>query len=593
MEHGMLGIGLHQSIMMIKIKLFGSFELTVDGAQLKKMETRGVDRLLVFLVMKKGKQVSNTYLLDSLWSEDTKSDSLRQCISNLRGYLGEESKRITRDRGSIGFNTEGIEADIFAFSKLIEDNTISSLQKAVKIYTAPLLEEWNDPWIMDYREKYRMDYLNALHTLSKIAMERRDYANSIRFQTLYVKNNPSEENGWNDLMGMMIADGERIRAINLFNRYTDYLKPIGLEPSKSIVRKYIEIVENQNVYSNGDGSPDSQNESVGGAEPLNSHYYIKRYVDTITKNAIIEMDSLLVIKGPRQSGKSSLLARAMQTARECGAETLVTNFEILDKSSFNSMESLCRSLMEMMAAQLNIQTPDILRWNPLHSPIFNLEQFVIKVTIPSLKTPLVWGMDGVDRLFKYPFNGEIFSMLRAWHEKRSLEPQKPWRRLSIALALATEAHLYIRDLNKSPFNVGTRITLEDFTYADISKLNELHDSILDDDRKMEKFYKWTGGHPYLVRRGLYELTLKKEDFHSFIRQSEEDNGPFGDHLRHMTSLIREDSELLSAMQATLTGKSCPEEAFFRLRSAGVLSGESPLNAQPRCELYAVYLKKKI
>jgi|YelNatPaOPRAMG01_1025707.scaffolds.fasta_scaffold48099_1 DNA-binding SARP family transcriptional activator len=578
---------------MIKIKLFGSLELTVDGVQLNKVETRGMDRLLVFLLLRQGRQVSKTYLLDSLWSELTKSDSLRQCISNLRGYLGEESKRIIRNRESIGLNIEGMMVDVFDFSKSIEENTVSSLQKAVKIYTAPLLEEWNDPWIMDYREKYRTDYLNSLHSLSEIAMKRRDYTNAIRFQSLYVKNNPTEENGWNDLMEMMIAGGERIKAINLFHRFSEYIKPSGIEPSKSMLRKYIEIVENQNDYSNRDDSSGSQNESIGGAEPLNSHYYITRDVDTITKNAIIDMESLIVIKGPRQCGKSSLLARAMQTARDCGDETLITNFEILDKSSFNSMESLCRSLMEMMAAQLNIQTPDSLRWNPLHSPIFNLEQFVIKVVIPSLKSPLVWGMDGVDRLFQYPFSGEIFSMLRAWHEKRSLEPQKPWRRLSIALALATEAHLYIRDLNKSPFNVGTKITLEDFSYSDISKLNELHDFILDDDRKKEKFYQWTGGHPYLVRRGLYELTLKKVDFQSFIRQSEEDNGPFGDHLRHMTSLIREDPDLLGAMKAMLAGKSCPEEAFFRLRSAGVLSGESPLKAQPRCELYAVYLKKKI
>lgn len=588
-----ISVGRHQCGTMIRIQFFGSIEISIDGVQLNKLESRGVDRLLVFLILKQGKQVSNTYLLDSLRPDGTKSDSLRQCVSSLRGYLGKESLRIIRDRGSIGFNTEGIEADVFEFTKAIAENTISSMRKAVNIYTAPLLEEWSDPWILDYRDKFRMDYLAALHRLSKNAVENQDYSEAIKFQSLYVKHNPSEEKGWQDLMGLMIDAGERIKALRLFMRYSDYCKTNNLYPSMEMVRKRHEIVENHNIHINGEGSTPSPIESIGGAEPLNSRYYVKRDVDEITTKAILGLDSLLVIKGPRQIGKSSLLARALQTAREHGAETLITNFEILDKSSFNSMESLCRSLMEMVAAQLNIQTPENRKWNPLHSPIFNLEQFIIKETIPNLKAPLVWGMDGVDRIFQYPFNEEIFSMLRSWHEKRTLEPQKQWSRLSIALALATEAHLFIRDLNKSPFNVGTRITLEDFNYSNISRLNELHDSIIDDERQLIKYYEWTGGHPYLVRRGLLELSKKKMDFDYFLLQSHEDNGPYGDHLRNMAHLIREDADLLSAVKSTLSGKGCPEESFFRLRSAGVLSGDSHLKAQPRCELYSVYLKRRL
>ena len=48
---------------------------------------------------------------------------------------------------------------------------------------------------------------------------------------------------------------------------------------------------------------------------------------------------------------------------------------------------------------------------------------------------------------------------------------------------ATEVHLFIRDLNQSPFNVGTRVALEDFTRPQVARLAEL-----------------VGGHPCLTRR---------------------------------------------------------------------------------------------
>src|SRR5262245_46874020 len=84
---------------------------------------------------------------------------------------------------------------------------------------------------------------------------------------------------------------------------------------------------------------------------------------------------------------------------------------------------------------------------------------------------LVWGLDEVDRLFNYDYASEIFGLLRSWHNLRALEPAGPWRRLTLALAYATESHLFITDLNQSPFNVGLQLTLEDFTIAHVVELN--------------------------------------------------------------------------------------------------------------------------
>src|SRR5918912_560109 len=86
-------------------------------------------------------------------------------------------------------------------------------------------------------------------------------------------------------------------------------------------------------------------------------------------------------------------------------------------------------------------------------------------------TLLVWGLGEVDRVFPYEAGGQLFGLLRSWHDRRRLEPDGPWDRLTVAIAYATEAHLFITDLNQSPFNVGTRLTLEDFTPGEVAELN--------------------------------------------------------------------------------------------------------------------------
>ena len=87
----------------------------------------------------------------------------------------------------------------------------------------------------------------------------------------------------------------------------------------------------------------------------------------------------------------------------------------------------------------------------------NWKRFLRREALSGGEVPLVWGMDGVDRLFSCPFGSEIFELFRSLHNERAFDPDGPWTRLTLAIAYATEAHLFITDLNRSPFNVGIRI----------------------------------------------------------------------------------------------------------------------------------------
>src|SRR5205085_2722820 len=102
-------------------------------------------------------------------------------------------------------------------------------------------------------------------------------------------------------------------------------------------------------------------------------------------------------------------------------------------------------------------------WDPRRGPNASFRRYMRRQVLPGLAEPLIWGLDEIDHLFACSFGSEVFGLFRSWHDERAFEPEGPWRQLTLAIAYSTEAHLFITDVNQSPFNVGTRLALEDFT----------------------------------------------------------------------------------------------------------------------------------
>jgi hypothetical protein len=58
--------------------------------------------------------------------------------------------------------------------------------------------------------------------------------------------------------------------------------------------------------------------------------------------------------------------------------------------------------------------------------------------------------------------------------------------------------------------------------------------------------------------------------------------------------LERDAGLSDAVRSILQGQQEITTAdFYRLRSAGVITGDAPPGARLRCELYARYLKKRL
>jgi DNA-binding winged helix-turn-helix (wHTH) protein len=335
-------------------------------------------------------------------------------------------------------------------------------------------------------------------------------------------------------------------------------------------------------------------EPPGGALPLHSILYISRSSDDEFCHAIARHDSIVLVKGARQVGKTSLLARGLEAARMVGAQVLLIDFQHFGPAAFESAGKLLLAMAELIAYQIELPAAPHENWNDLLSPSSNFERFMRRKVLADEESYFVLALDEVDRLFNHDYASEILGLFRSWHNLRALDPSGPWSRLTIAIAYATEAHLFISDLNQSPFNVGTRLTLEDFTVEQLAELNARYCNPLVDKKEIVRFQQLVGGHPYLAQRGLYEICKRKATLAALEKNADHDNGPFGDHLNRLLISLHQDQNLLEELRGfLLSGSTLSNSGFYRLRSAGVLSGDSAGDPRPRCDLYTRYLKKHL
>jgi DNA-binding winged helix-turn-helix (wHTH) protein len=335
-------------------------------------------------------------------------------------------------------------------------------------------------------------------------------------------------------------------------------------------------------------------EPPGGALPLQSHLYITRPTDEEFCRAVARRDSIVLVKGPRQVGKTSLLARGLQQARSFGATVLLIDFQQFNSTAFETADKLLLSMAELIANQLELTPSPHETWKSFLGPSSNFEAYLRREVFAKSSSHFVWGLDEVDRLFGFDYAGEVFGLFRSWHNLRALDPHGPWHRLTLSIAYATEAHLFITDLNQSPFNVGTRLSLEDFTQEQIMDLNQRYGGPLRGPADAVRFHRLLGGHPYLTQRGLYEMARGNATLETIEQHDNCDEGVFGDHLKRMLASLEQDRALLDELRGFLqSGTGFSNHSVSRLRIAGIISVDSSQEPRLRCELYYRYLKRHL
>ncbi len=337
-----------------------------------------------------------------------------------------------------------------------------------------------------------------------------------------------------------------------------------------------------------------QLEAVGGAVPPDSPFYAERQGDAEFAKALRARESIILVKGPRQVGKTSLIGRGTKLVREQGWLQVATDFQKLSLSQLVSDDAFYRLLAATLARQLKFQYDFAGEWQAVFGANMNLDNF-IRSLLESFNEPLVWFMDEGDKLFGLPFASDFYGLIRSWHNSRATEPMGPWTRFTVVIGYATEAHLFIQDLNQSPFNVGRQIVLEPFTLEQVWDLNQRYGAPIKTRADAETLHRMVGGQPFLTRRALDHLARGVMDFSTLMATADRDDGPFGDHLKRILISVTQLPSVLDALKESMTHPDMTPQTdgFQRLLSAGILKQTIDKRVVLACELYGRYLSLHI
>jgi class 3 adenylate cyclase len=326
---------------------------------------------------------------------------------------------------------------------------------------------------------------------------------------------------------------------------------------------------------------------TGGLAP-DSQLYIERSADASFHQSLQARESILLVKGPRQIGKTSLLARGIHSGPTTGARCAFTDFQKYGTSLMSTEDAFYRALARSVSKQIGFTYDFAGQWDADFGSTVNLEEFIC-AALEAEPTPLIWFIDEADKLFGSPFASDFFGLVRSWHNSRATNFAGPWKRLTVVIAYATEAHLFIQDLNQSPFNVGRRFDLEEFDAHQVATLNVRSGSPLNGDREIETLMALVGGQPFLVRRALSVLR-SGTSFSDLLKKADRSDGPFGDHLKRVLISVSKLEPVLAAVRSLLEGSPvADQDALYRLLSAGIIVQSDSGCQEFRNGLYKRYL----
>lgn len=331
----------------------------------------------------------------------------------------------------------------------------------------------------------------------------------------------------------------------------------------------------------------------GGAERLLSNLYIERDADIrLLRELGKSYGTTTTIRASRQTGKSSLLIRGLAHTKAAGRRAILVDLQASAVCDLADFDTFARYFALTICRKLQMDPVEAERaW---HSPLgaadkltYLMEDYVL----PQIDSGLLLAIDEADRLLKTSFHDSFFGLLRSWHNNRA--HNEIWDRLSLALVISTEPHLLISDVTQSPFNIGLKIRLDDFTDAQVREINLRHRAPLA-DTEIPGALEFLGGHPYLTRRALYTLVVESLTWPLLLRSIAEDGGVFGDHLRRYLWLLRDQAQLRGALRQIIAQGRCPDEfSYYRLWQAGLIRGPNSQSCHCRCKLYEAYLKDKL
>ncbi len=244
--------------------------------------------------------------------------------------------------------------------------------------------------------------------------------------------------------------------------------------------------------------------TVGGTVQTNEQgLYISRPADAELLN-LCQQGEFAFVLTPRQMGKSSLMIRTAEQWIEAGGQAVIIDLALIGTQL--TAEQWYRGLLTPIAEQLMLRV-SLDNWWQAHSNLGltqRLTLFFQQVVLAEVQEPVVIFVDEIDTTLSLDFTDDFFVAIRSLYVARSTQPEL--RRLSFVLIGVAMPGDLIRDPQRTPFNIGHRVDLTDFTLAEAMPLaTGLGLTGAAPEQTLGWVLEWTGGHPYLTQRLCQEM----------------------------------------------------------------------------------------
>jgi hypothetical protein len=242
--------------------------------------------------------------------------------------------------------------------------------------------------------------------------------------------------------------------------------------------------------------------TTGGTLHHNSPSYVERESDKQLFDLLSQGEFCYVLTA-RQMGKSSSMVRAAMRLKEVGIDSLILDLTAIGQNL--NIEQWYDGLLVKIGQTMHLEDELEDYWmdHPRMSPVQRWFQAVRNVILPRIDKKLVIFFDELDMVRSLPFpTDELFGAIRQCYNQRIEDPE--YQKLTFCLlGVATPADL-IKDPNATPFNIGHRVPLNDFSHEEALPLAKGLEEHLGNHQKAERLLKqihhWTHGHPYLTQR---------------------------------------------------------------------------------------------
>ena len=241
------------------------------------------------------------------------------------------------------------------------------------------------------------------------------------------------------------------------------------------------------------------------------HLYVNRNADEQLKRIVDEMQRPGYVLVARQMGKTNLLFNAKRTL-----ENSDRLFVYVDLSNVFKKERECyrniidtiiepnENLFESIESQI-----DALREKKL--PPHKEYSKSLRIVLEHFQGDIVIVLDEIDALRTADYSDNIFAQIRSNYFSRTNFPV--FERLTYILSGVIEPTELIKDRNKSPFNIGDKIYLDDFSLEEHNAFIKKSELTLSESVSNEIYYL-TNGNPRLtfdICSSIESLILEKKD----------------------------------------------------------------------------------